>query len=891
MSLPTGVRLGAYEILAAIGAGGMGEVYRARDRKLDRDVAIKILPEELATDPDRIARFEREAKTLAALNHPNIAQIYGFEESDGIRALVIEMVEGPTLADRIAQGPVPVEEALPVARQIADALEAAHERGIIHRDLKPANVKVRPDGTVKVLDFGLAKALEPRSGVGSDVTASSTMTSPAMTRIGVILGTAAYMSPEQARGQAVDKRSDIWAFGCVLFEMLTGRPAFAGATVAETIAAIVHLEPNWKELRQATPESIRRLLRRCLQKDLKRRLRDIGDARAEIDDALTTSGGRRDVREHREVSRRWIWGLAFILVALGLGVGWTIEHLQQPVADLRAARLTVNPPTGTEFRVAGETGGAAISPDGRLLAFVARYSNGVDKLWIRPLNSLAARELPGTDDARYPFWSPDSASLGFFAGGRLKRVEVAGGSPAVICEVASGRGGTWNEEGVVLFNAVNDGPLLKVSATGGTPVPVTTVDTAQGENSHRWPQFLPDGRRFIYFNRGKGIYLGSLDRPQEKIWLLNSTTNAIYAPPHGANELGHLFWVRDGTLIAQPFDAVASKVTGQPAMIAEGVALGAVGQSTVSISKDGTIVYSEVGVEHLRLSWYDRNGKQLAVFGQPERYVGLRISPDAKRVALAEVADIWQMEFARAIPTRVTFSGSVNNPVWSPDGQRIAYQKGSPPNLFSGSANGTGSEKRLIESRDTLVLRDWSPDGMFLLYSALSNDISSRAQPDLWLLPLTGDRQPFRFLKTPFREGAGQFSPDAAWIAYTSDESRRNEVYVQSFPSGQVKWTVSSNGGAWPRWRRDGRELFYVGLDSKVMSVEVRAVSGSLEFGTPTSLFTLPLTRGENDPYPYDVMPDGQRFLALVPASDAETPPLTVMFNWQGEQNQGVTVK
>lgn len=871
----------------------MGEVYRACDRKLDRNVAIKILPEALAKDPDRVARFEREAKTLAALNHPNIAQIYGLEESDGIRALVIELVEGPTLADRIASGPIPIEKALPIARQIAEALDAAHERGIIHRDLKPANVKVRSDGTVKLLDFGLAKALEPPSGVGADMTVS-TITSPAMTRTGVILGTAAYMSPEQARGQAVDKRTDIWAFGCVLFEMLTGRPAFAGATISDTIAAILGHEPDWKELSQATPARVRRLLQRSLEKDFKRRLRDIGDAQAEIDDALTSSGGPY-VREHREVpGRRWIWGLAFTLVAAGLGVGWTIAHFQRPIADVRAARLTVNPPPGTELRVAGEAGGAAISPDGRLLAFVARHSAGVSKLWIRPLNSLAARELPGTDDATFPFWSPDSASLGFFAGGRLKRVEIAGGVPAEICEVGSGRGGTWNEDGVVLFNAVNDGPLLKVSATGGTPVPVTTVDTAQGENSHRWPQFLPDGRRFIYFNRGKGIYLGSLDRPQEKIQLLSSTTNAIYAPPHGANERGHLLWLRDGSLVAQPFDAAAPKVTGQPAVIAEGVALGATGQITVSISKDGTILYSEVGIEHLRLSWYSRDGKSLGVLGQPERYLGLRISPDAKRVVLAQMPDIaqtpdiWQMDFARAIPTRVTFSGSVNNPVWSPDSQRIAYQKGAPPppNLFAVSANGTGSEERLIESRDTLILWDWSLDGRFLLYSALSNDISSRAQSDLWLLPLTGDRKPFRFLTTPFREGASQFSPDAKWIAYTSNESGRNEVYVQSFPASHVKWPVSSNGGAWPRWRRDGKELFYVGLDRKVMTVEVRAVGRSLEFGTPIGLFDIPLSPGENEPYPYDVMPDGKRFLVLVPASDAETPTLTVIFNWQEEQKQ-----
>jgi len=885
-SLLTGRRLGPYEVQARIGLGGMGEVYRAHDTKLGRAVAIKILPRHFTSDRDRVARFEREARLLASLNHPNVATIHGFEEHNGSAALVMELIAGDTLAERIARGPVRLPEALPLARQIAEALDAAHERGIVHRDLKPANIKITPDGVVKVLDFGLAKAVTG-DAPARDLTHSPTFTLGG-SREGVILGTAAYMSPEQARGQAVDKRTDIWAFGCVLYEMLTGHVAFPGKTIPDTLAGILEREPNWALLPATTPSAIQRLLERCLEKDAKRRVRDIGDAAIELSDAITSPA---KVTQLRKPVPRWIWGLVSGFVVVGLALSWTIAHLRQPtLVETRSARLTVSAPPGTEF---GVDTGPAISLDGGTIAFVTSSSGGT-KLWVRPLNSLIARELPGTDGATFPFWSPDGGSLGFFAGGKLKRIEVAGGLPTVICDVGFGRGGTWNEEGILLFNSVNDGPLLRVPATGGTPVPYTTVDKARGENSHRWPQFLPGGRRFLYFARNdnlenSGVYLGSLDQPQEKTRLLTSPTNAVYAPDR-SQPFGHLLWVRDETLMAQPFDLEQGQTTGEPFALAEGVGFGNASRlGAVSAANDGTLLYRGAVIRHVQLTWFDREGKQLGEVGQPDEYRGLRISPDGERVAFGRGGEVWQMEFARGIPTRVTFDGGVD-PVWSPDSPRVAYWGGGgrrpPPNLFSHSTNGTGDEERLIESHDSLTTQDWSSDGRFLLYLVNSNDLSSKTRFDLWVLPMTGNSKPVPFLSTPFQEGRGQFSPDGKWVAYTSDESDANEVYIRSFPAGGAKRRVSSKGGDWVRWRRDGREMFYIAADRKLMSVAVQPLSGSLDLGTPQVLFTIPFTlytTGNLAPYTYDVMPDGQRFLAAVPVEDAYSPQMTVILNWQAE--------
>ncbi len=880
-----------------LGVGGMGVVYRAKDTRLGREVALKVLPAALTTDAARLGRFQREARLLASLNHPNIATIHGIEDAGGDPAIVMELVEGQTLGERLgtasresvrtpryrpsaSQG-LSVREALQFARQIADALDAAHEAGVIHRDLKPANIKITPDGRVKVLDFGLAKVMTRPTF--ADGTAGPT-DAVDRTSEGVILGTAGYMSPEQARGEAVDKRTDIWAFGCVLYEMLTGHAAFPGNTIPDILAGVLEREPDWALLPTTAPPAVRRLLERCLEKDSKRRVRDIGDAAIEVGDAITAPA---KVAQRPGSVPRWIWGLVSGFVVVGLALGWTIAHLRQPaVVENRAVRLTVNPPVGTEFGV--DTGGA-ISPDGRMLAFVTR-SSGAIKLWVRPLNSLLARELPGTDAATFPFWSPDGRSLGFFAAGKLKRIEVAGGLPTLICDVGAGRGGTWNEEGVILFNSVNDGPLLRVSAKGGTPVPLTTVDRAQGENSHRWPHFLPGGRRFLYFVRtaspeNSGVHLGSLDGPSQKSLLLRVPTNAIYAPDRGKAS-GHLLWVRDGTLMAQPFDPAQGQTTGEPVDVAEGVAFGSASRlGVVSASNDGTLLYEGAGIRRYQLTWFDRDGKQLGEVGRPDEYTGLRISPDGNRVAFTRSGDVWQMESARGIPTRVTFGGGFD-PLWSPDSERIAYWKGAPPNLFAHRTNGTGDEERLVESHDSLTTQDWSPDGRFLLYRVNSNDLSSKTRLDLWVLPMTGNRKPMPFLSTPFLEGHGQFSPDGKWVAYTSDESGGSEVHVRSFPDGGTKLPVSSKGGDWVRWRSDGREMFYIAADGKLMSVAVQPISGSLEMGTPRPLFTIPFTlspSGGPAPYTYDVVPEGQRVLAVVPVGDAASQSMTVTLNWQAE--------
>jgi eukaryotic-like serine/threonine-protein kinase len=613
MPLSAGTRLGPYEIQSALGAGGMGEVYRARDAKLNRDVALKVLPELFALDPARLARFEREAQVLASLNHPNIAAIYGVEESDispgsrhaAVQALVLELVEGPTLADRIAHGPIPVDEALPIARQVADALEAAHEQGIIHRDLKPANIKLRPDGTVKVLDFGLAKALEPTSAIGIDMTASPTITTPAMTHMGMILGTAAYMSPEQAKGRAADKRSDIWAFGCVLYEMLTGEQLFRGETVTDVLAAVVKTEPDWSRV----PLRTRRLLRSCMEKEPRRRLQAISDAWLVLDEAAPES---QSAPWGYRVA--WLPAGAFALVAAA--ALWTLWR--QPVVEERGLQFHVNPPPGTRFQAVA--GGSSISPDGRAVVFVA--TSGEPKLWIRRLDSLTPRELPGTTGAVFPFWAADGRSVGFFAEGKLKRIDVSGGPPVVMAAASNPRGGTWGPDGTVVFSP-SVGVLQQVAASGGTPTPLTTLDLANGENAHRWPQFLPGGRRFLYWVRSSkpnrtGVYLGSLDRPHEKVFVVESLSAGAYSPRRGKDQ-GYLLRIRENTLVGQPFDPERAQLSGQPVDIA-GTGVGTVGginQSLFSLSNEGTLLFSGAD-DNYQLAWFSRDGKVMSTVGKPD---------------------------------------------------------------------------------------------------------------------------------------------------------------------------------------------------------------------------------------------------------------------------------
>jgi serine/threonine protein kinase len=877
-ALAAGRRVGPYEIVATLGAGGMGEVYHARDTKLHRSVALKVLPERFALDPDRSARFRREAQLLATLNHPNIGAIYGLEESSpstgsgqaAVQALVLELIDGPTLADRIALGPIPVAEALTIARQIADALEAAHEKGIIHRDLKPANIKTAPNGVVKVLDFGLAKVWD---GAQSDLSGSQKVT---VTDLGerTILGTPAYMSPEQARGQPLDKRTDIWSFGCVLYEMLTGREPFAGDTVSGTLAAILGREPDFTKLPADTPVPVRRLLRRCLEKDRKRRLDSASDARLEIEDSVAQSEEPQDVfvtvSRNRE---RFVWIVATLVlstVALTLG----ISYLRTPdVPDMRVDITTPSTDAPTSF---------AISPDGRTLVFVA-YDQGQARLWRRQLDAATAQPLEGTEGAMYPFWSPDSRALGFFADSQLKRIDIRGGLPETLASAPSGRGGTWNSDGLIVFAPTAVGSLSSVPSTRGDVATVTTLDRPR-QASHRFPQFLPDGRRFLFFVQGppdtQGIYLGALDSPGTQRLTAADSASAYLTS-------GWLLFMRQGTLVARRFNSTTGEVTGDPITVADPVGLDVSNFSgAFSVSNDGIVAYRSSGAGRRQLLWFDRSGKLLGTLGAPDdnELVAPSLSPDGLRVAAHRTVlgntDIWIYDATRA--TKFTFDASRDLfPIWSPDGRHIAFDSNRSGHryFYQKRSDLAGAEVPFLETPENKVLNDWSPDGQSILYVTPSNDDTGA---DIWYVPLSGDRKPIPFLVTRYLERAGQFSPDGRWVAYQSNETGPYEVYVRSFPGSGGQQQVSTSGGIQARWRRDGRELYYIAPDGKLMAVPITMHGAAIEPGTPVALFQTRIWGGGTNAtqgHQYDVSKDG-RFLLNSVVEDAAMAPITLLLNW-----------
>jgi eukaryotic-like serine/threonine-protein kinase len=875
MSPAIGARLGSYEIRSLLGAGGMGEVFRAYDSKLGREVALKTLPALVALDPDRLARFKREAQVLASLNHPNIAAIYGFEDSGSVQALVLELVPGPTLAERIAEGPIPTDEVLTIAKQICDALEAAHEQGIIHRDLKPANIKVRADGTVKVLDFGLAKALEPATPASGEAIASSTITSPALTRMGVILGTAAYMSPEQATGQAADKRSDIWAFGCLLYEMLSGRFAFRGETVSHTIAAILEREPEWVALPADTPAGIRLLLRRCLDKNPKRRLHDIADARIEIDD--DRSGVQQD---GRVAGLRAGWRLAWtsVLALLALMAAAIGGRALRPELAAPEMRLEINtPPTPSSS--------LAIAPDGLKMVFVAR-SAGQTQLWLRSLDSSVAHPLPGTERASSPFWSPDSRSVGFFAGTRLKRLSLDGGSgQTLVSDIAVPLGGTWNSDGTILFANSPSGPIFRISAAGGEPTAATWVKAPQ-QRGHFSPLFLPDGRHFLFFVTGspeaRGVYVGQLDGLNTKR-LFNADGAAVYAAT------GHVLFIREGKLLAQDFDADRLDIRGDPFPIAEL----ATGGTALSASAAGPIAYrtSSANSGQRQLVWVDRSGREMdkEVYRDTAN-VGPALSHDGRRVAVYRLADgnmdIWTYDRSRRTWERITFHpGDDIWPLWSRDGTSMVFgavRKTNDVDLYRSLVNGpAGSEELLLSTSQPKFPIDWSADGRFLLYDSLD----PKRGFDIWALPLEGDRKPFAVVQTDFDEGLAQFSPDGTWIAYQSDKTGRFEIYLRPFraPGGDVP--ASIDGGSQVRWNPNGKELFYIAADGRLMGVSIRFSSDSktVEPGIPVGLFPTGVDSSAGLRYrqQYVVSPDGQSFVMHSVVGEASTSPITVILNWK----------
>lgn len=867
MPISVGTRLGPYEIVAPIGSGGMGEVYRAQDTKLNRDVAIKVLPAALANDVDYMARSQREAQVLAALNHPNIAAIYGLEE----HAIVMELVEGPTLANRIAQGLLPIEEALPIAKQIAEALEAAHEKGIIHRDLKPGNIKVTPEGVVKVLDFGLAKTAG--ANTTSNASISPTLTIRA-TEAGFILGTAAYMSPEQAAGRPVDKRADIWSFGVVLWEMLTGHRLFEGETVSHTLADVLRTPIDFNQLPTKTPSTIDDLLRRCLDRDIKTRLRDIGEARIVIAKYLADPSAAAESARPVSGSRAPVaWALTTIFavaLAIALWVPW-----RRPPAPAPINQFVIPPPekaTFGDFRAS-----LAISPDGRQLVFIAS-SSGPPVLWVRPLDSLAARRLAGTEDAGAPFWSPDSKSIGFFSRGKLKRIDASGGPVQSLADATYPPvGGTWNHDGVIVFARSTADALYSVPAAGGAVQQVTHLDQARQERAHQWPFFLPDGHHFLFLSRAGqslGLFVGSLTSPEVKP-ISGVFSAAMYSPP------GYLLFQRDTTLMAQPFDAAHLSTSGDAVPIVERVAAFVAGTVGFTVSASGTLVYRSNVSSQTHLLWVDRAGKPISEAAPAGTYNNIALSPDEKRLAFDRFqnqADVWLMDLQRHITQRFTFQQS-NVPLWSPDGRTVAFASARTGmlDIYQRPSNASAPEQVLfkLEAPPILYPSDWSSDGRYLAYYRAD----PKTQTDLWVLPLFGDKKPFPVAHSEFNESEGQFSPDVRWMAYESDESGMPQIYVQSFPVVTGKWQISTDGGSQPRWRKDGKELFYITTDGKLMAVTVKT-GAAFEFGAPRPLFEANLASAIRR-QAYVVSADGQRFLLNTPL-DTAAQPLTIVQNWTG---------
>jgi Tol biopolymer transport system component len=858
MSLSADRKFGPYTLISPLGEGGMGEVWKARDTRIDRTVALKVAKADFGE------RFEREARAIAALNHPNICTLYDV----GPNYIVMELIEGES-----PKGPLPLDTALGYARQIADALDAAHQKGIVHRDLKPANIKIKPDGMVKVLDFGLAKTVEAASG---DPQSSPTLTISS-TRAGMIMGTAAYMSPEQARGKDVDKRADIWAFGVVLYEMLTGRMLFQGADLTETLASVMKDEPDLS----AVPAKVRRLLERCLEKDPRKRLRDIGDM------------GLLLLGDAAPPPAKSPFGLAApIAAALFAVVACTVSllHFREKPPELPPLRATVLPPDNTAFDFTNGLGLPAVSPDGRRIVFGARTADGKTPLWVRPLDAMSAQPLAGTEGATFPFWSPDSRFIAFFADAKLKKIDASGGPAITLADAPMSRGGSWSSLGVILFtqNAGNTGsPLQRVSASGGAAMPLPGV-------IGRLPWFLPDGRHFVYQDqrqdsrraedRSATISLASLDGGDAKK-LVDADTNAVYAQ-------GYLVFVRAGTLMAQPFDTGGLATAGEAMPIAEGI------EGVLNTRTAGVFSVSETGLLALRagavdramvLTWFDRGGKRGATVGEAAALgPSFQLSPDQKSLA-ASIQDrgrrqVWIYDVSRGLRTRLTLDGaSSDDAVWSSDGRTVAFSRPKEHyDLYRKSANGTGSEELLYADDFDKIPDSWSPDGKLLLYSKYTGK-----RLELWVLPLTPDQtggplKPFPAVQTPFSNTFGQFSPDGRWIAYQSNELGRYEIYVTPFPLGAGgKRQISNGGGVAPRWRKDGREIFYNAPDRRLMAAEITVKGGALEVGQVRPLFLNPGGIGQGlYSLAYEVTADGQRFLIPVSATEKTAEPLTLIQNW-----------
>jgi serine/threonine-protein kinase len=890
--------LGHYRLEEKLGAGGMGVVYRARDSILRREVAVKVLPDDFATDPERLARFEREAQLLASLSHPNVGAIHGMEESEGVRYLVLELVPGQTLAERLSAGPLPVAEALEVCRQIAEALEAAHEQGIIHRDLKPANVKITPQGRVKVLDFGLAKAFAGPTSA-PDLSHSPTATLEG-TRDGVILGTAPYMSPEQARGKPLDERTDIWSFGCVLYETLTGSSPFAGETISDVLAAVLGKEPDSDRLPKEMPAAARRLVGRCLRKDRERRLHSIADARIEIEEAMAGPTEAKARATPTRPSGPKILAAAFGGLVLGALATWVgMSYFQREGAKpATPVRFEISLP-GRDTVLTAFTPSVALSPDGTRLVYAAQ-SGSQRMLFLRRIDQLQAKPIPGTEGGTVPFFSPDGEWVGFrhLTSRTIKKIALSGGAPVTICETEGFYGGNWGPDDTILFTPQTPGGLARVPASGGKPEPLTKLDVAKGERDHRFAQFLPGGKAVLFtisysdtesYDDAR-IAVQSLETGERKV-LVEGGSCARYSPS------GHLVYVRGGTLLAVPFDLKRLVVTGAPVPVLEGVFESVNnGSAQFTVSADGSLAYvpgPAEGGKRLPV-WVGRDGK-VELFALPERpYLHPRISPDGNRLTIEIEGpnhDCFIYELGRGVMTKVTFDGLSHWPLWTPDGSRLTFRSWRTGffTLWWMPADRSAPEERLTMIGRMQSPASWSPGSRVVAFTQVNPDTG----PDVYVLDRTADREPRVFVRSKFAEGSPRFSPDGKWIAYTSNESGRNEINAQPYPGPGPKIQISNEGGTDAVWNPSGRELFYRNGD-KMMVVAV-TTSPTLTASASKLLWEGHYSHGTSSscgpPGPtssnYDVTPDGKRFLMIRDRDqDANPTVINVVLRWSRELEQ-----
>jgi Tol biopolymer transport system component len=893
VNIAAGVRLGPYEIVAPLGAGGMGEVYRARDTRLDRTVAIKVLPPQLAADPQLRERFEREARAVSSLQHPHICALFDVGHQDGVDFLVLEYLEGETLADRLARArAIPVADALKIAIEFCDALDKAHRCGIVHRDLKPANVMLTKSGA-KLLDFGLAKTAAPVVTTSSLSMAATTP--PNVTAQGTILGTFQYMAPEQIEGLDADARTDIFAFGAVLFEMLAGRTAFEGKTRASLLGAILKDEPpRVSHVQPVAPPALDRVVSTCLAKDPDDRYQSARDLLRDL--RWVVSGAAEAVgvpaaRPARYITRAG-WAIVAALSIAMLAAAFIIQRLR-PAPAVDPIQFSITPPPNATFATppGGGTGAAtqlAVSPDGRFVVFVGSGQAGF-QLWLRSMNSLDARVLPGTESGTFPFWSPDSRYVAFFANGQLKKVNVAGGPPVVLCDASGGRGGAWNRDNVIVFSPASTGPLQRVSSAGGVPQPASTLDDTYGESSHRFPSFLPDGRHFVFAGT-VGVCCPASKPARVRIGALDSldAPTLLQVESWASFASGHLLFNRDGTLMAQAFDAARLRMSGDPFPIVEGVMSEGSRYASFSASESGTVVYALGGARATKqLTWLDRTGKIVGTVGEPAAYLSMALSPDDRRVAVSQATgvpenrDIWILDAARGTPRRFTFDpGNDNSPIWAPDGSAIVFagNRDAQQTLRRKRVDDAAAEETIpTDARGAMLPTDWSADGR---YVAVTRDQGTAGSADIWAVPLSGDRKPIPIAQSASGENYGRFAPDGHWIAYQSSESGSMQIYVQPFPPTGGRFQISKAGGSQPIWRNDGKELFFLSADSKLMAAAIDT-TGSFQADTAKTLFTVNTTGfATSAGWQYGVSKDGRRFLMNVLQQRTTSLPLTVVVNW-----------